>query len=143
MFSSKCKYAIRAVLFLAVAEAETKKISVKEISSELKIPFPFLGKILQDLAKKKILSSSKGPHGGFYLSEENLNSPIIRIIEVIDGLSVFNSCVLGLDKCSDKHPCPVHEEFKEGRIPIEKLFSNRTIREVSNQITTSNHFLVV
>ena len=47
MLSNTSKYAIRAVIYLALYAGEEKKIGIKQISNELKIPTPFLGKILQ------------------------------------------------------------------------------------------------
>ena len=65
MLSNTCKYAIRAVVYLSVYGSDQKMIGIKEISAALDIPSPFLSKILQTLARKKILHSIKGPHGGF------------------------------------------------------------------------------
>ena len=47
MISNTCKYAIRAVLYLAIHEKENEKIGIKKISEDLEMPSPFLGKILQ------------------------------------------------------------------------------------------------
>ena len=62
MLSNTSKYAIRAVIYLALFAGKEKKIGIKQISTDLSIPTPFLGKILQTLAKHKLLSSTKGPH---------------------------------------------------------------------------------
>ena len=67
MLSNTSRYAIRAVIYLALKSKDESKIGIKTISKDLDIPTPFLGKILQTLAKHKILSSTKGPHGGFGL----------------------------------------------------------------------------
>lgn len=64
MLSNTCKYAIRSVIYLALNAQDGKKIGIKKISEDLEIPTPFLGKILQSLARQKLLSSTKGPHGG-------------------------------------------------------------------------------
>ena len=58
MLSKSSKYAIRAVLFLAIESSKDKKMSSKLIAEELKIPAPFLAKTLQELAKKNILNSN-------------------------------------------------------------------------------------
>ena len=143
MLSSKCKYAIRAVLFLAVGSSPKKKFGGKHIAKSLKIPSPFLGKILQDLVRKKLISSIKGPGGGFYMTEDNLSCTIIDVFDAIDGLSFFNSCVIGLENCSDSHPCPIHHEFKESRVKIEELFSSKTIQDLSSEIDSQDIYLVV
>lgn len=142
MISNKCKYALRAILFLAVESNETKKIRISELSEELKIPAPYLGKILQELVPKSIISSIKGPRGGFYLTKKNQQAPLIKIIEAIDGLAYFEKCGLGLEDCSDSHPCPIHEDFKISRDHLKTVFTNKTIRELASEITANELILV-
>lgn len=142
MISNKCKYALRAILFLAVESNETKKIRISELSEELKIPAPYLGKILQELVPKSIISSIKGPRGGFYLTEKNQQAPLIKIIEAIDGLAYFEKCGLGLEDCSDSHPCPIHEDFKKSRDHLKTVFTNKTIRELASEIIANELILV-
>ena len=68
MLSNSSKYAINAVLYLAVNSSVENKIGVREIAEALHIPTAFLAKLLQTLAKKEAICSSKGPGGGFYLT---------------------------------------------------------------------------
>jgi Rrf2 family iron-sulfur cluster assembly transcriptional regulator len=58
MLSNTCKYAIRAVVYISVFGSKEKKTGIKEISEKLEIPTPFLGKILQSLARNKVLTST-------------------------------------------------------------------------------------
>lgn len=90
MLSNTCKYAIRAVLFLAVNET-SGKIGIKHISDTLNMPSPFLGKILQILAKHKILNSTKGPHGGFGLGRKAEDITLLDIVSIIDGQDFFTT----------------------------------------------------
>ena len=142
MISNKCKYALRAILFLAVESNETKKIRISELAEELKMPTPYLGKILQELVPKSIISSIKGPRGGFYLTKKNQQAPLIKIIEAIDGLAYFEKCGLGLEDCSDSHPCPIHEDFKKSRDHLKTVFTNKTIRELASEIIANELILV-
>ena len=142
MLSSKCKYAIRAVLFLSVQSHISNRLGVKQISEDLKMPAPYTGKILQELSKKEIISSTKGPNGGFYLTKNNLQQPLMKIIETIDGPSFFSTCGLGLTECSDSHPCPIHHTFKISRDHLKVLFESKTIAELSEEIKSTKLFLV-
>jgi len=142
MLSHKCKYAIRAVLFLSITRKNNELISGKQISDELKIPAAFTGKILHQLTKEKIISSTKGPKGGFFLSEENLEIPLIKIVESIDGLSYFTDCGLGLKTCSEKQPCPIHKTYKVSRDSLRNLFETKKIIELSKDVKLRKIFLV-
>lgn len=143
MISNKCKYALRALMYLAVNSSETEKLNIIGIGEELKIPIPYLRKILQELVPKGIISSSKGPNGGFYMTNKNLNQPLIKVVEVIDGLDYFQSCALGLDKCSEEHPCPFHRDFKGIKERMKTMLSQRTLKELAGEIEHSNLLLVI
>ena len=96
MLSNTSKYAIRAVIYLALFAEDEKKIGIKQISSDLGIPTPFLGKILQTLAKHKVLSSTKGPHGGFGMGKDPAEVSLIDIVDIIDGRDLFTKCLIRL-----------------------------------------------
>lgn len=105
MISKACKYGIRATIFIASRGSENAKPGVKEIAKEIDAPEAFTAKILQSLNRHGIITSIKGPYGGFYCEKLQLSFPVINIIEAIDGLSFFKECGLGLKQCSDLHPC--------------------------------------
>lgn len=131
MLSNTCKYAIRAVLYLAINEQANTKIGIKKISEDLNMPSPFLGKILQVLSKHKILDSTKGPHGGFSLGKKAEDISLIEIVEIIDGLDFFHTCVIGVKVCelepSNKEICPFHDKLDPIRDELHMQFKTLTI----------------
>lgn len=141
MLSNTCKYAIRGVIYLALNSNGDKKIGLKEVSKDLDIPSPFLGKILQILAKNKLLISTKGPNGGFALAKSPKEITLLNIIEIIDGLDVFNDCVIGLRSCSASAEadlqCPIHHKFVPINKQIIELFNKETIHNLANDIEAS------
>ncbi|MCB2197331.1 MAG: Rrf2 family transcriptional regulator [Bacteroidetes bacterium] len=141
MLSNTCKYAIRGVIYLALNSKDEKKIGLKEVSKELDIPSPFLGKILQILAKNKLLISTKGPNGGFALAKSPQEITLLNIIEIIDGLDLFNNCVIGLRSCSaNAKPdlqCPIHYKYVPINKQIYDLFNNETIYNLAKEIEAS------
>jgi len=141
MLSNASKYAIRAVLFLAENSSNKKRFGAKEIASELEIPLSFIAKILQKLAKAGVISSAKGPGGGFYTSNNNLKNNINAILKVIEIEDIFEGCFLGLPRCSDDNPCPVHQivaPFKEGL--LEK-FTKQSIADFSKEIKENGSYI--
>jgi Rrf2 family iron-sulfur cluster assembly transcriptional regulator len=131
MLSSSSKYGIRAVTYIASQSDVSKKIGIKKISEDLGLPTPFLAKILQLLAKQKILSSSKGPHGGFSLLRDPKKITLLDIITTIDGSDVFDNCIVHNMPCicvdEKKLMCPVHEDYVKVRNNVVKLFTGKTI----------------
>jgi Rrf2 family transcriptional regulator, iron-sulfur cluster assembly transcription factor len=141
MISKTCGYAIRGVIFLALDENINKKIGIQAIAEELKVPQQFMGKILQELVRKEILKSTKGPNGGFYANDSILELSLIRIVEAIDGLGVLKKCFLGRDECSSDNPCPMHDEFEVCRSSIFATFQNKNIRYFVEHIEDGTTFL--
>ena len=134
MFSNSTKYAIKAVLYLSVNSSEEKKIMIKDIAEPINVPKAYIAKLLQELAKRKVISSTKGPKGGFYLSQENRKTTVIDIIDVIDGEHRIHKCLLSLNECDSKRPCALHHlVFKEKQI-IEENLAKTTIAELSRHI---------
>lgn len=134
MFSKTCKYAIRAVLFLATHTDEDKKMGVEQMAVELAAPKHFLAKILQQLSKHRMISSAKGRNGGFYLSEKNKSANLLTVIESFDGKGVFTDCVLGLDNCSNDNPCPYHDSVQKWRTAFYMQLQGETIEESAIRI---------
>ena len=141
MLSNACKYAIRAVLYLALKTDETTKIGVKKIAEELETPQPFLAKLLQQLNKGNLVSSTKGPNGGFYLSKQDNGNTVWDIIKNIDGTSRFDNCYLGLSKCSDENPCPVHFLVSPFKEKLLENFRDKTISQYAFEIKQSGKVL--
>jgi len=134
MLSNTSKYAIRAVIYLALYAGEEKKIGIKQISKELSIPTPFLGKILQTLAKHKLLSSTKGPHGGFGLGKPAEEISLIEIVDIIDGQDIFKKCMIRLEDCNEKEPCSAHKKYGKIRDSLHELFQKEKISDFVNEI---------
>ncbi|MDO3693333.1 Rrf2 family transcriptional regulator [Wenyingzhuangia sp. chi5] len=134
MLSKACKYAIRAVLYLAINSSKTKKIGIKKIAEELETPQPFLAKLLQQLSTHKLVSSTKGPGGGFFLTEKDLEITLWDIVLSIDGTEKFNQCFLGLSVCSDEHPCPAHHMVKPFRNAVLSDFKHKNILKLREEI---------
>ncbi|NNF33063.1 MAG: Rrf2 family transcriptional regulator [Saprospiraceae bacterium] len=138
MFSKSCKYAIRAVLYLSIHSGEDKMIGVDVISDELDVPKHFLAKLLQQLSRARLISSMKGRSGGFFLSEKDLESNLLLVIEAIDGPGTFTDCVLGLKTCSDKNPCPYHFKITDFRSKFYAQLKEETVGEISTRIKEKN-----
>lgn len=134
IFSKTCEYSIRAVFFIAKVTAGGGKVGIKEIALAIDSPEFFLAKILQDLSRKKIISSSKGPNGGFYLESESLKRPLRDVVEAIDGSDLFSGCALGLKQCSETNPCPLHEEFKAIRAQIYEMLTMTSIGQFNQEL---------
>jgi Rrf2 family protein len=132
IFSKKCEYGLQAILYMA-AHADRDVMSAEEIAKKLSIPKEFVSKILQSLTESGIVASKKGKAGGFYLAKDTKNIRLIDIVSAIDGLSLFNRCVLGFPNCSPDNPCPLHDKWGELRTKAYNMLTNETIDHFKNK----------
>lgn len=132
IFSKKCELALQAVLFLSVKK-QNVIVSAIEVSKELKVPKEFVSKVLQILTDSGIVGSKKGKNGGFYLAKRPANVKLIDIVEAIDGLEIFNTCVLGFPGCSVSEPCPVHDKWGKLREDAYKMLSEETLEQIKGK----------
>src|SRR5659263_38117 len=146
MLSNSCRYGIRAVIYLASQPVSAGKTGIKKISKDLNLPTPFLAKILQQLAKQKILSSSKGPHGGFSLLKDPRKITLLDIVNTIDGCDVFTNCIMHNGSCesvgTDKKHCPLHEDYEKTRNDLISLFRSKTIYELVKRADNSEFITI-
>jgi len=133
MLSKSSKYAIRAVLFLSLNSDESNKFSPKDIAEETHMPAPFLAKTLQELTRRKLISSVKGRNGGFYLTEENRSNTLISIVDSLEGMGKFQECLLGLPVCSNENPCPLHNSYSSIRNTIVQELTFKTIADLTKE----------
>lgn len=131
MFLSKSfGYAVRGILYIAQLQDEQRRIQIDEIAGNLSVPRHFLGKIMQNLVKAGLLHSTKGPYGGFSLTENTLNIPLSRVVEVTDGMEQFHTCVLQLRSCNGINPCPLHNEMEGVKAKLVNLLNHTTIADL-------------
>lgn len=145
MLSNTCKYAIRALIYLANYSEENKKIGIKKISEDLKMPSPFLSKILQSLAREKILSSTKGPNGGFALGRKAEEISLFDIVVHVDGEKYFNNCIIRLEPCTcyteEISTCPVHRRFSAIRNDLITFYKDTNLADIIEDFEISGEII--
>ena len=113
MFSKATEYALRATIYIAQKSAEDNKLGIDEIAIAIDSPKSFTAKILQSLTKdNKIISSTRGPNGGFFISDKARKLPAKCILEAMGEEDLLEKCVMGLKQCDEAQPCPMHAQYK-------------------------------
>ncbi len=142
MFSKTAEYALRATIYIAKKGTIDNKLSISEISSAIDSPQSYTAKILQLLTKdNKVISSARGPNGGFYMQDAAKKLPAIAILQAVSEDYILRKCILGLKECSESNPCPMHNEYKKIRTRLTKLFEKKTIQQLANQTSKENVFI--
>lgn len=134
MLSTTCKYAVRAIIFIAQKGTSESRVNARIIASELGIPMQFLSKILQIFVRRELLKSFKGPTGGFYLAKDPHDISLFDIVEIIDGPAFFETCLIGNGPCdgsiNKRKRCPVHDGYSRVRKEVVEYFKSENIGDI-------------
>lgn len=141
MFSKTCEYAIRAMIYIAQQTRNGGRVGIKQIATGIDSPEHFIAKILQELGRKGLVASMKGPTGGFYLEKASLNRSLADIVTAVDGDQLFLGCGLGLKQCSETNPCPIHFKFKKVRKEVQTMLEHAKLGEFTEKLDRHETFL--
>ncbi len=141
LLSKACEYGLRAALYLASLEKDGY-VSIRTISDELDISFPFLTKIFQQLNEAGLLESHRGPSGGVAFTKSPDDITLFDVVVAIDGSDLFRECVLGLPNCGEDKPCPIHDRWTDERTRLKAMFQQNTLGDMTEQIQDFNVRLV-
>ncbi|AWV98807.1 RrF2 family transcriptional regulator [Arcticibacterium luteifluviistationis] len=142
MFSKSCEYGIRASIYITEQSELGRKVGLKEVAKAINSPEAFTSKILQQLTRSDVLISEKGPHGGFSVLANTLDTVTLsHVVTAIDGDKIYTGCGLGLEQCNEKKPCPVHDQFKGVRDRLRDMLETTTLKSLTTELSEGLTFL--
>ncbi len=127
IFSKTFGYALRGILYVAMMQDQKRYVQIEEMADRLVVPRHFLSKIMKGLVKEGLLISVKGPYGGYTLTDDTLQTPLLRLEALTDGLGVFNNCVLHFRACNAVNPCPLHGSIEKIKSDLHRIMEETTI----------------
>jgi Rrf2 family protein len=130
LLSRAAEYAIRAMTFLAMQPAG-QLCGARAIAQAERIPIPFLWKILHNLARRRLIRSFKGIRGGYELALPSDKITLHDVILATDGEDASTDCVLGLARCGEESPCPLHDTWKSIRAQMNAMLEQRTLADLA------------
>lgn len=107
MLSQTSEHAIRALLYLAQRPAG-EAVPAERIARALGAPANYLAKTLNALAKHGLVSSTRGPAGGFCLRGPASEITLAEVVEAFGEHRAQATCMLGDRPCSAQSPCAAH-----------------------------------
>lgn len=134
MLSLTVEYALRAATYLA--SAETHSGTVEAMAEVTRVPAAYLSKVLQQLARAKIVASRRGTGGGFRLARAPEKIRILDIVEAVEPIQRIRTCPLGL-AAHGKRLCPLHRRLDNALATMEAAFAASTLAEILAEPTKS------
>lgn len=137
MISNRCKYALKALIYIARQDKE-KSVLSSEISKDENIPKKFLENILRDLKNAQFLTSKRGARGGYRLNKDPKDVTLIEIIRLMDGPIALLPCVSLMyhqpcDTCFEEESCTIRDVFVEVRDATLKIYKKTTLASLARE----------
>ena len=127
-FSKTTSYAISVLSFMA--RHKESKFSAKRLHEELEIPWPYLRQLLTSLSKSGFIFSTQGRKGGFQLKKPPEHIVLAEIIDTVEGLQIFSTCIMGFKDCPFDHTCAMHEVWEDSRASMLKVLNNTSLDQL-------------
>ncbi|MBS2001496.1 MAG: Rrf2 family transcriptional regulator [Candidatus Obscuribacterales bacterium] len=126
MISQTAEYALRAMVFLAIRDAAS---TGQEIAKATQVPPGYLSKVMQQLAKAKLVNSQRGIGGGFVMAKQADQISILDIVNAVDPIEKLTVCPLGIEG-HGMNLCPLHKRLSEATAQVESAFARSLLSEL-------------
>ena len=134
ILNNSADYALRAVLFIARRNGNGPA-NADVIAEALDVPRNYLGKILHQLVRAHVLTSVRGPNGGFSLAASPGSLALAQIIEPFQSLAPRSQCLLSDRACNPRRPCVSHKRWQTMTNEVGRFFKTTTVELMLEEIS--------
>lgn len=128
-FTKRADYGLMAIHY--IASHSEGAVSAKRIAEEFNIPPELLAKILQRLAKHKLIESQNGPKGGYLLSELPHEVTVGQVLRALEGPVRIVSCMKDQHGCAQFSRCNLRRPVQKIQASISYLLDTMTLAELA------------
>jgi Rrf2 family protein len=129
-FTKRADYGLMAIHYIAVHE-DNGAVSTKRIADEFRIPAELLAKILQRLAKKKLILSTNGPKGGYVLARRPAEISVGDVVRALEGPINIVSCLEASSDCPQMAHCNLRRPVQKIQAAITQVLDTMTLSELT------------
>lgn len=135
MLTMRTRYALRALIHIAKENSGEHPVSAATIAQAQSISLKFLEAILHDLKQAGFITSKKGIHGGYILSQDPNKIRLADVIRTINGpialvpcvsLNFYEACTI----CPDESKCSLHHVMVDVRDATLAVLESTSIMQL-------------
>jgi Rrf2 family protein len=128
-FTKRADYGLMAIHYIA-GQTDDAAVSAKRIAEEFNIPAELLAKILQRLAKGKLIVGHNGPKGGYVLARPRTEITVGQVVRALEGPVQIVSCMVD-DHCPQYSRCNLRLPVQKIQASISSLLDTMTLAELA------------
>jgi Rrf2 family protein len=130
-FTKRADYGLMAIHYIATHD-DLGAVSAKRIAEEFSIPQELMAKILQRLAKQRLIESQNGPKGGYVLTRRPVAISVGEVIRALEGPISIVSC-LEDDDCPQMERCTLRRPVKKIQAAITQMLDTMSLAELTSE----------
>jgi Rrf2 family nitric oxide-sensitive transcriptional repressor len=130
MISQTVEYALRAIV--TIAQHNGQPCTSKKLAEITQVPLPYLSKLMQGLVRGGLVTSQRGLHGGFLLTDDPRNLTILDVVNAVEPIKRIHQCPLKIQS-HGTNLCPLHRRLDNAMAATEKVFRETTIAEMLSE----------
>jgi Rrf2 family protein len=129
-FTKRADYGLMAMHYIAVHDG-LGSVSAKRIAEEFGIPPELLAKVLQRLAKRRLIVSQNGPKGGYALARQPNEITVGEVIRALEGPISIVSC-MDHSGCPQEPRCNLKRPVQKLQAAISQLLDTMSLAELTS-----------
>lgn len=129
-FTKRADYGLMAIHYIAVHE-DLGAVSAKRIAEEFRIPAELLAKILQRMAKQRLITSQNGPKGGYVLAHRPAEITVGQVVRALEGPISIVNCIEDTT-CPQMAHCNLRRPVQKIQAAIGQMLDTMSLDELMN-----------
>jgi Rrf2 family protein len=125
--STRGRYALIIMIYLAKNFENGNYITLKEISEKEDISLKYLEKIIALLTKAKLVETLRGAQGGYKLNKSPEEYSVLEIIKASEGPIKTVDCD---NNCTKKNTCISKKLWCDLDNTLNEFFDNKTLKDL-------------
>lgn len=125
----KLEYALMALSYISRTERD-QIVSVKEVCAETGTPFDATSYVMQKLARKKILKSVQGVHGGYVKGHDLSRLNLYQIVEAVNGPIEITKCLKVKSSCELVSSCNIQSPIHQLNGRLKSFYKDLSLQEL-------------
>lgn len=136
-------YSLKALLILADHYPSGQPLRVEEIAASQEIPENYLRRLLIELKRGGLVTSQKGPSGGYLLARHPARITMADVVEIIEGEYAPVECLEdGTNSPCPREGCAMREVWREVQDSVISILRRATLQSLAERRKTSYTFQI-
>ena len=130
IFPASVTLALRAMAFLATRKRD-EPVRGQVLARKVRVPAPYLAKVLARLARAGVLSASRGVNGGYRLARPAREIRLIEVVGPLEGRWTRPGCLLRPGKpCREGDACSAHGSWTDVKSAYLAFLDRTTVEDI-------------